>query len=77
MRKDVLVNLNFPDCAPEEVKGIAVAPLGRRRQERLHIDKRLDGRGNPVLLDRLFAAAHRCSPSTAPMSRRSRIAASR
>jgi 5'-nucleotidase len=24
-----------------------VTPLGRRRQERLHIDKRLDGRGNP------------------------------
>jgi 5'-nucleotidase len=47
MRKDVLVNINFPDCAPEEVKGIAVAPLGRRRQERLHIDKRLDGRHNP------------------------------
>src|ERR1700733_7300764 len=46
-RKDVLVNVNFPDCAPEELKGIVVAPLGRRRQERLHIDKRLDGRHNP------------------------------
>jgi 5'-nucleotidase len=47
IRKDVLVNVNFPDCAPEEVKGIAVTPLGRRRQERLHIEKRLDGRHNP------------------------------
>jgi 5'-nucleotidase len=47
VRRDVLVNINFPDCAPEEIKGIAVAPLGRRRQERLHIDKRLDGRHNP------------------------------
>jgi 5'-nucleotidase len=47
MRKDVLVNVNFPDCAPEDVKGIALAPLGRRRQERLHIDKRFDGRHNP------------------------------
>jgi 5'-nucleotidase len=47
IRKDVLVNVNFPDCAPEEVKGIAVSPLGRRRQERLHIEKRLDGRHNP------------------------------
>ena len=47
LRKDILVNVNFPDCAPDEVKGIAVAPLGRRRQERLHIDKRLDGRNNP------------------------------
>ena len=34
-------------AAPDEVKGIAVRPLGRRRQERLHIDKRQDGRGNP------------------------------
>jgi len=47
VRQGVLVNINFPDCRPEEVKGIAVAPLGRRRQERLHVDKRLDGRGNP------------------------------
>ena len=47
MRKDLLVNVNFPDCAPEDVKGITVAPLGRRRQERLHIDKRFDGRHNP------------------------------
>jgi len=47
MRRDVLINLNFPDCRPEEVTGIAVAALGRRRQERLHIDKRADGRGIP------------------------------
>jgi 5'-nucleotidase len=47
VRRDVLVNINFPNCRPEEVKGIAVAALGRRRQERLHIDKRHDGRGNP------------------------------
>jgi 5'-nucleotidase len=44
---DVLININFPDCRAEEVKGIAVSVLGRRRQERLHIDKRIDGRGNP------------------------------
>ena len=45
--RDVLINVNFPDCAPDEVKRIAVAPQGRRRQERLHIDERRDGRGNP------------------------------
>jgi len=44
---DVLLNVNFPDCAPGEVKGIAVTAQGRRRQERLHIDQRQDGRGNP------------------------------
>jgi 5'-nucleotidase len=44
---DVLLNVNFPECPPDAVKGIAVAAQGRRRQERLHIDKRIDGRGNP------------------------------
>jgi 5'-nucleotidase len=44
---DVLINVNFPDCAPEEVKRIAVTAQGRRRQERLQIDERRDGRGNP------------------------------
>jgi 5'-nucleotidase len=45
--RDVLLNVNFPDCAPEAIKGIVVTTQGRRRQERLHIDKRQDGRGNP------------------------------
>ena len=45
--RDVLVNINFPDCPPDRVKGIAVTAQGRRRQERLHIDERTDGRGNP------------------------------
>jgi 5'-nucleotidase len=45
--RDVLVNVNFPDCAPDDVKRIAVTAQGRRRQERVQIDKRKDGRGNP------------------------------
>ena len=44
--RDVLINVNFPDCAPGEVKGIAVTTQGRNRQERLQIDARQDGRGN-------------------------------
>ena len=47
MPRDVLVNINFPDCRPDEVKGVVVTAQGRRRQERLHIDERIDGRGNP------------------------------
>ena len=43
---DVLVNINFPDCGPAEVKGVAVTTQGRNRQERLQIDARQDGRGN-------------------------------
>jgi 5'-nucleotidase len=45
--RDVLINVNFPDCPPDEVKRIAVTAQGRRRQERLQIDERKDGRGNP------------------------------
>lgn len=44
---DVLVNVNFPDCPPEEVAGIAVTMQGKRDQELLRIEARHDGRGNP------------------------------
>jgi 5'-nucleotidase len=47
MPKDVLVNVNFPDCAPDAVKGIAVTSQGKRPQELLRIEPRRDGRGNP------------------------------
>src|SRR6516165_12291832 len=45
--RDVLVNVNFPDCAPESVRGIAIAMQGKRDQELLRIEPRRDGRGNP------------------------------
>ncbi|MBV8751964.1 MAG: 5'/3'-nucleotidase SurE [Hyphomicrobiales bacterium] len=45
--RNVLVNVNFPDCPPEEVRGIAVTSQGKRDQELLHIEPRYDGRGNP------------------------------
>ncbi len=47
MPRDVLVNVNFPDCPPEEVKGIAVTSQGKRAQEWIRIDPRHDGRGIP------------------------------
>jgi 5'-nucleotidase len=47
MPRDVLVNINFPDCAPGAVKGVAIAAQGKRDQQLLHIDARHDGRGNP------------------------------
>jgi len=47
MPRDVLVNVNFPDCPPEEVAGVAITVQGKRDQELLHIDARHDGRGNP------------------------------
>lgn len=47
MPRDVLVNVNFPDCPPDQVKGVAVASQGRRAPEWLKIDPRHDGRGLP------------------------------
>jgi 5'-nucleotidase len=43
----VLVNVNFPDCGPDEVVGVAVTTQGRRDQELLRIEPRFDGRNNP------------------------------
>ena len=43
----VLVNVNFPDCAPEGVKGVSITMQGKRDQDLLRIDPRHDGRGNP------------------------------
>ncbi|GJD53191.1 5'-nucleotidase SurE [Methylobacterium crusticola] len=43
----ILVNVNFPDCEPDEVAGTAVAMQGVRNQQLLSIDERVDGRGNP------------------------------
>jgi 5'-nucleotidase len=45
--RDVLINVNFPDCAPDEVKGIRVTVQGKRDQDLLAIDERRDGRANP------------------------------
>ena len=47
MPRDVLVNINFPNCSPDDVAGVAVAVQGKRDQELLRIDARHDGRGNP------------------------------
>jgi 5'-nucleotidase len=47
MPRDVLLNVNFPDCQPDQVTGIAVTVQGKRDQELLRIDARHDGRGNP------------------------------
>ncbi|MDB5590241.1 5'/3'-nucleotidase SurE [Enterovirga sp.] len=43
----VLLNVNFPDCEPADVRGVAVTAQGRRDKELLSIEERADGRGNP------------------------------
>ena len=45
--KNTVININFPACAPEDVKGIRVARQGKRNLGFLKIDQRRDGRGNP------------------------------
>src|SRR5215467_5916858 len=37
MPKDVFVNINFPDCEPDAVRGVAITAQGKRDQELLHI----------------------------------------
>jgi len=45
--KDVLININFPDCPPDKVRGVSVTTQGKRNQAEMAIESRRDGRGNP------------------------------
>src|SRR5215208_371742 len=42
-----LININFPDCLPEEVKAVEVTRQGKRDQNLLVVDERVDTRGRP------------------------------
>jgi 5'-nucleotidase len=44
---DVVLNVNYPPCAPQDVTGIEVTKQGCRDQALLHIDKRNDPWGTP------------------------------
>lgn len=46
LANDRLLNVNFPNCAPSEVKGTVMASQGRRESDWLNVDKRIDGRGH-------------------------------
>jgi 5'-nucleotidase len=41
----VLVNVNFPDCRADEVRGIEITRQGKRDQNYLDVEERLDARG--------------------------------
>ncbi len=45
--RDVLMNVNFPDREPGRVQGVQVTEQGRRDQDYLRIEDRMDTRGNP------------------------------
>ncbi|MCV0425490.1 MAG: 5'/3'-nucleotidase SurE [Roseibium sp.] len=42
-----LLNVNFPACSAQDVKGVKVTVQGHHEQSGLSIDEREDGRGNP------------------------------
>jgi 5'-nucleotidase len=45
--QDVVLNINFPDRDPDDIEGVVVTEQGRRNQDSLTIEDRLDTRGNP------------------------------
>jgi 5'-nucleotidase len=45
--RNTLVNINFPNCAPDEVAGTASTVQGQRNQELLRVEERADGRAMP------------------------------
>jgi 5'-nucleotidase len=42
----VVMNVNFPDCAPEDVAGVEATFQGARDEGVIHVDRREDLRGN-------------------------------
>ncbi len=44
---DVLMNVNFPDCAPDEVEGTEITMQGKRDLQTAALDRRIDARGFP------------------------------
>jgi 5'-nucleotidase len=45
--KGVLVNINFPDVAPDRVRGFRVTRQGQRTRQEIAVLDRVDGRGVP------------------------------
>lgn len=43
----IVMNVNFPDRAPDEITGIAATAQGKRDQKLMRIEARRDGRNNP------------------------------
>ena len=45
--QETLMNVNFPDCEPGEVKGTEITEQGKRDMQTAVMDRRVDMRGNP------------------------------
>jgi len=44
---EVLMNVNFPDADPAEVKGVDLCAQGKRDMQTANLERRVDARGNP------------------------------
>lgn len=44
---EILFNVNFPDCDPDDIQGTLLCTQGRRDKNLLAVDQRHDGRGLP------------------------------
>jgi len=58
--KNICININFPDCPPDQVVGTSVTAQGRRDAQTMKIVQRHDGRGNPyywIAFERFTSAA--------------------
>jgi 5'-nucleotidase len=45
--RNTVINVNFPACTPEQVRGVCATRQGKRNLGFLKVDERRDGRGNP------------------------------
>jgi len=45
-QKDVIININFPNAEPDQVKGVKLTNQSLRNKLPTHIDERIDARGN-------------------------------
>ncbi len=45
--REVLLNVNFPDREPGKIEGVQITTQGKRDQDYLRIEDRMDTRGNP------------------------------
>ena len=61
--KDTMLNVNVPDCPYSELKGVAVARMGRRNYED-QIIRRKDPRGLPYYWIGGIEPSHYCEPGT-------------
>src|SRR5215469_16877927 len=45
--EDVLININFPACTPQDVKGTDITRQGKRDLQTAALERRIDARGRP------------------------------